>query len=90
MPVRGARRRSPRFTPRCVSALLPLHFNIFQRFNIYDLCRFVLLISYSWPEEMHWRVLKRVRTLFLQSCKHAHAAPCWGFGGFQGIEYMRI
>lgn len=52
--------------PQRESAPLPVHFNIFQLFNIYYLCRFVLLISYSWPGEMYWRVLKRVRTLFFK------------------------
>lgn len=32
------------------------NFNIIQLFNIYYLRCFVLLISYSWPEEMHWHI----------------------------------
>lgn len=71
--------------PQCVSAPLPVHFNIFQLFNIYYLCCFVLLISYSWTEEMYWRVLKRVHTLFFKGAISATAAlqtrtHCAAFG----------
>lgn len=52
--------------PQRLSAPLSMHFNIFQLFNIYYLCCFVLLISYSWPEEMYWRALECARSLFFE------------------------
>lgn len=36
--------------------MITRNFNIIQLFNIYYLRCFVLLISYSWPEEMHWHI----------------------------------
>lgn len=80
--------------PPCVSAPLPLHFNIFQLFNIYYLCRFVLLISYSWPEEMYWRVPKRVHTLFFKGAISTTAAlqtrtRCAAFGHHSLLGVLR-
>lgn len=86
--------------PRRLPAPLPVHFNISQLFNIHHLCRFVLLISYSWPEEMCRRVVKRVRTLLfkgaasttagLQPRTHVHARPGAWEGWLRGNQTKPI
>lgn len=80
--------------PQCMSAPLPVHFNIFQLFNIYYLYRFVLLISYSWPEEMYRRVLKRVHSLFFKGAISTTAVlqtrtRCTAFGHHSLLGLLR-